>query len=319
MEDKAMRFVDVKNDVAFRKIFGNEKKTEIIISFLNAVLGLPKGKLIKKVRVVDPYQLPEIKELKSSILDLRVIDERGVSYIVEMQVEEFDGFDKRVQYYTAREYSAQIKRGEEYPKLNQVIFIGILDFEFFEDDDHYITRHRTVNIKTQKTTLDGMEYNFIELEKFNKKLEEIETLVDKWIYFIKNAENLDVIPDNVKDKGLKQAYEDAEKHSWTKKELHDYDYASMRKQDRRGAKQLAVRRATKKGYEQGMEKGIEKGMEKGIEKGIEEGMEKGKQKREIEIAMEMIKDGEAIEKIIRYTKLEKATVEKLVNEFNDKG
>jgi flagellar biosynthesis/type III secretory pathway protein FliH len=35
-----MKFVDIKNDVAFRKIFGNEKKTEILISFLNAVLHL---------------------------------------------------------------------------------------------------------------------------------------------------------------------------------------------------------------------------------------------------------------------------------------
>ena len=35
-----MKFVDVKNDVAFRKIFGNENKKVILISFLNAVLGL---------------------------------------------------------------------------------------------------------------------------------------------------------------------------------------------------------------------------------------------------------------------------------------
>jgi hypothetical protein len=32
-----MQFADVKNDIAFRKIFGNETKTEILISFLNAV------------------------------------------------------------------------------------------------------------------------------------------------------------------------------------------------------------------------------------------------------------------------------------------
>ena len=35
-----MQFADVKNDIAFRKIFGNETKKEILISFLNAVLTL---------------------------------------------------------------------------------------------------------------------------------------------------------------------------------------------------------------------------------------------------------------------------------------
>ena len=88
-----------------------------------------------------------------------------------------------------------------------------------------------------------MEYNFIELPKFKKQLKNIKTLVDKWIYFIKNAPNLDVIPADVKDEGLKHAYEDADKHSWSKDELHAYDYAAMRKQDEKGKTKRAVDKA----------------------------------------------------------------------------
>ena len=277
-----MKFVDVKNDVAFRKVFGNEKKSKIIISFLNAVLGLTKGKLIKEVKIENPFQLPEIKELKSSILDLRVTDERDISYIVEMQVEEPDGFDKRVQYYTAKQYSSQINIGEDYPKLNQVIFIGILDFSFFEGTD-YLTRHLIINQNTGRQDLKDLEFNFIELEKFNKDLDETDTLIDKWIYFIKNASNLDVVPMNVMDEGLKLAYEDADKHAWTKDELMAYDYASMRKQDERGK----FTKAFKKG---------------GLEK-------------QIEIAKKMIFANEPIEKIELFTELPKATIEKLINEL----
>jgi len=87
---------------------------------------------------------------------VRATDEREISYIIEMQVEELDGFDKRVQYYTSKQYSAQISKGEE-------------------------------------------------LTKFTKALKDCKTLVDKWIYFIKNAVNLEVIPTNVKDIGLKHA------------------------------------------------------------------------------------------------------------------
>jgi len=238
-----MKFVDIKNDIAFRKIFGNEGKKEILISFLNAVLELPDGKKIKNVEIKNPFLMPEIKDLKSSILDVLATDEKNISYIVEMQVEQHEGFDKRVQFYTAKQYSAQIERGEHYPQLNQVIFIGILDFVFFADDPSYITRHRTVNIKTQRSSLNGMEYNFIELPKFNKDIKEVKTLIEKWVYFIKNAENIDIIPSDINDDGLNYAYHGADKHQWTKAELDAYDYASMRLQDERGKTTFAVKKA----------------------------------------------------------------------------
>jgi len=237
-----MKFVDIKNDIAFRKIFGNENKKEILISFLNAVLELPKGRKIKKTEIKNPFQLPEIQALKSSILDVKVTDQRNITYIVEIQVEEPDGFDKRVQYYTAKQYASQIEVGEDYPKLNQVIFIGILNFKFFKGND-YLTKHLIINQKNGRQELSDIEFNFIELPKFKEDKIKIETLVDKWIYFIKKATNLDVIPENVTDKGLKLAYENAYKHNWTKDELLAYDYASMRKADESSKTKRAVEKA----------------------------------------------------------------------------
>ncbi len=274
-----MKFVDIKNDIAFRKIFGNENKKEILISFLNAVLELPKGKKIKKIEIQNPYQLPEIKDLKSSILDVKVTDEREIWYIVEMQVEEPDGFDKRVQYYSAKQYASQIEVGEDYPKLKQVIFIGILNFNFFEGAD-YLTRHLIINKKTGKQELSDLEFNFIELPKFDEEKIKIKTLIEKWIYFIKKAPNLAVIPENVNDIGLKHAYEDADKHNWTKEELLAYDYASMRKQDERGKIQLATRRAVEKALE--------------IEREIEQ---KKQEQKEIENVKELDKIGISSENI----------------------
>ncbi len=290
-----MKFVDIKNDIAFRKIFGNEKKKEILISFLNAVLELPKGKLIRTIEIKNPYQLPEIKGLKSSILDVRVTDEREISYIVEMQVEEPDGFDKRVQYYTAKQYSSQIEIGEDYPNLNQVIFIGILNFKFFEGDD-YLTKHLITNQKTGKQELCDLEYNFIELPKFNEDEIIIETLIEKWIFFIKKAPNLDVIPENVTDAGLKQAYTDADKHNWTKEELLAYDYASMRKTDELGKIQLATKRAVNKALE--------------IEREIEQ---KKQKQKEIETVKELYKIGVSPENISTALKIKI----KFVNEILD--
>jgi predicted transposase/invertase (TIGR01784 family) len=90
--------------------------------------------------------------------------------------------------------------------------------------------------------LKDVEFNFIELPKFNKALTELENLTNKWIYFIKNAENLDVIPDNVDDEGLKSAYQEANKHTWTKEELDAYDYAYMREEDEKAKLDFAEKK-----------------------------------------------------------------------------
>jgi len=66
-----MKFVDIKNDIAFRKIFGNENKKEILISFLNAVLKLENQNQIKTVTLLNPFQLPKIKGLKVTVIDVK--------------------------------------------------------------------------------------------------------------------------------------------------------------------------------------------------------------------------------------------------------
>jgi predicted transposase/invertase (TIGR01784 family) len=236
-----MKFVDIKNDIAFRKIFGNENRKEVLISFLNAVLLLENDKKIVSVEILTPYQLPALKGGKVTIVDVKAKDQSDKNYIVEMQVAEVAGFDKRVLYYASKSYSSQIERGDLYEKLNPTFFIGILDFEITQNPD-YISRHKIVDIQTGENVISDIEFNFIELPKFNKQEGELSTIIDQWVYFIKNAENLDVIPDGVKDKGLINAYEDADKHNWTKEELDAYDYVLMREQDDRGRLTLSSRR-----------------------------------------------------------------------------
>ena len=118
-----MKFVDPKNDIAFKKIFGSEDKTQILISFLNAVLELTGDKMIQEVIILNPFQAPRLKHLKYTTLDVQAKDKRGITFIVEMQIRGLEGSKKRFVYYTTKAYSLQLKRGIDYPKLNQVIFI----------------------------------------------------------------------------------------------------------------------------------------------------------------------------------------------------
>lgn len=232
-----MQFANIKNDFAFRKIFGNENKTEILISFLNAVLKLAGTKQIEWVEILNPYQVPIVLGAKSTILDVKAKDKAGNEYIVEMQVTDKLGFAKRVVYYSAKSYSAQLNISEDYYKLKPTIFIGILNFEFLENP-HYLSRHLILDTETHEHQLKDLDFNFIELPKFNKAEQELNTLIDKWVYFIKNAESLTVIPSNVDDEGLKSAYTEANRHNWTKADLEAYEYALMRETDEKAEKML---------------------------------------------------------------------------------
>lgn len=263
-----MQFADVKNDIAFRKIFGNESKKQILISFLNAVLGLEGGRKIADVQILNPYQVPIVLGAKSTVLDVKARDEAGKEYIVEMQVTDKIGFAQRVVYYSAKSYISQLNAKEEYYELKPIIFIGILDFTFL-DTSHYLSRHLILDEKTQEHKLKDLEFNFIELPKFNKTEKELKTLTEKWVFFIKNAENLEVIPESVDDEGLKIAYLEADKHLWSKKDLEAYEYARMRETDEKTEKM----KAEQVGFQKGMEKGVEKNKIETALKAIQKGLD----------------------------------------------
>jgi predicted transposase/invertase (TIGR01784 family) len=245
-----MKFVDITNDIAFRKIFGNESKKKVLISFLNAVIEFPKHEQIIDVELTNPYQLGILSGGKSTIVDVKAKDEKGNVFIVEMQIAEFDFFHKRILYYTSQGYVSQIDKGVEYNRLRPVYFIGILEFEIGQNPN-YFSRHKVLDIETKEQVIEDVEFNFIELPKFNKTIDQLETSIDQWTYFIKNAENLTLIPESVKDEGLKEAYTEADKHNWTKQELEDYERASIKERDEIGRIEFAEKKGNIKGKIEG--------------------------------------------------------------------
>ena len=303
-----MQFADVTNDVAFRKVFGDERYPEVLLSFLNCLLGLKEEFKIIEIDFKNPYQLPNKEKHKESILDIKVKDKKQKTYIIEMQVEEPDGFENRVQYYTNKDFITQIKRGEDYPLLNAVIFIGIINFNFFSGKK-YLTKHLILNKETLKHELKGTEYNFIELRKFDEKTDPLNTLITQWVYFIKCAHELTAIPKHVKDKGLKKAYQLASMHLWTDKELEIYDVAGIKRQDAKGRISKVVNKlkeaqnVAKEAKEKALKEKTEK--EKALKLAKLEQIEKENEKTEKEKALKLAKL-EQIEKENERTEKEKA-------------
>ena len=273
-----MKFVDITNDIAFRKIFGNAGKKKSLISFLNAVIALPGGKKIADVEITTPYQLGRLSAAKVTIVDVKAIDDHGNHYIIEMQVLPSAYFHKRILHYTAQSYANQLNKAENYDKLKPVYFIGILEFEIGKSQE-YFSKHQVLNVETHERIVQDIEFNFIELTKFDKAVDQLESPIDQWTYFIKNADKLDLIPENVQDEGLREAYLEADLQTWTQPELDDYDSALRYERDVVNQQIYAE--------------------------------QKGRSKQLREVAKAMKEDGVSVAQISRITKLTEEEIEKL--------
>lgn len=296
-----MKFVNPKNDVAFRKIFGSENKKEILISFLNNILCFAgTDKEIIDITIQNPYQIPKLEGLKETILDIKAVDKRDVHYIVEMQVFHTAAFEKRVQYYVSKAYSQQLDEGENYPKLNQVIFLGFLDFVLFKETRDYATRHLILEENSNGHHFKDFEFNFVELPKFTAALDQLKDVKEKWIYFVKHAGDMTMIPKELKAPSeLQEAFKAANRLSWSREELDAYDAKGILIQDERGRVEYAL------------EEGIKKGKIEGKIEGLKEGNEKGRYEEKIEMARKMKSKGTDIAFISEITGLSKKEIEKI--------
>src|SRR5580700_8629932 len=121
-----------KIDFVFRRLFGSEDNKDLLISLINSVVE-PEPRIVD-VTIKNPFNLATYRDSKESILDIKAVDQEGVWYDVEMQVQAHVLYGSRAIYYLSKTYADQLESGEDYSKLNTAIGIHFLDFEFFEDD-----------------------------------------------------------------------------------------------------------------------------------------------------------------------------------------
>ena len=251
-----MIFINPKTDFAFKKIFGSEQSRGILTSFLNGILYAGDS-IIQDLTILDPYQAPRILGIKSSYLDVKARLSNGNWVIIEMQVLNVEGFEKRVLYNATKTYSAQLNKGDDYEILSPVIALTITDFEMFDDIDRpiswFVLKEKESSVEYP---ISDLELVFVELPKFKVPLDSLETLTDKWIYFLQNAKDLSVVPDSMGSVAeIRQAFDIANQAGLTREELDLIERQLMYIQDQRGALTYATRVAREQGLEQGLEQG----------------------------------------------------------------
>lgn len=250
-----MTFINPKTDFAFKKIFGSKQSKDILIGFLNTILYQEKP-VILDLEIIDPYQAPRIKGMKDSYLDVKATITGNKTVIIEMQVLNVLGFEKRVLYNAAKAFSIQLRLGEDYTLLNPVIALTITDFDMFEGNNKVISRYRLKEKDDLTDYSDDIELVFVELPKFNKQLSELETLSDKWLYFLKAANTLTSVPPTMEEvPEINHAFEVARESKLTRKELDVLEKREMFLHDSKNAILKAQQDGEAKGRKQGREEG----------------------------------------------------------------
>ena len=292
-----------KVDFVFKKIFGNEKHPNILISFLNAVIK--PTDLIKSVQIKNTDIEKEHIEDKYSRLDIKAVTNNGEHINIEIQVKNEYNMIKRSLYYWSKMYEGQLKKGQDYDTLSRTICINILDFKYLKNDNFH-NCYRLKEKNTNEELTDVMELHFIEIPKLRKleNTEDISDMLEAWITFIESPTSKLIDKLEMSSEEIKEAKEELLRLSGNDKERERYEkrFESLLEQN------SLLANAERKG--------LQKGLQKGIEKGKKEGLKEGAKQEKILIAINLIKNGLDNELIKNTTGLSIKEIMQLRNKNN---
>ena len=219
------RYINPYTDFGFKKIFGEEASKPQLIDFLNSLL--PEKNKIINLTFKNNEKLGNNELDRKAIYDIYCENENGEKFIVELQKAKQNYFKERTIYYSTFPIREQAERGEWNFNLTAVYCIGILDFTFddYDTEPEKSEYLHTINLKNQHGNVfyDKLTYVYLEMPNFDKRESQLETRLDKWLYFIKHLEDFQKIPNIFSDEVFEKAFEKAELSKLGQSELNKYE------------------------------------------------------------------------------------------------
>lgn len=271
------RYISLLTDFGFKRIFGTAPNKELLICFLNSLFD---GKqVIKDVKYLNNEHLGDVYVARKAIFDVYCEGENGEKFIVEMQNAYQEFFKDRSLFYFTFPIREQAVKGSDWDfQLNHVYTVALLNFdmkdEAFDADAmcHYV---KLCDTTTHKVFYEKLDFIFVEISKFQKSEDELETFYDKWLYVLKNLSVLTNRPKALRDKVFDRLFEEAEIARFTPRELREYEDSCKAYRDLKNSLDTALRQGHAKGLEEGLAKGREEGLAEGHAQGLEEGLAHG--------------------------------------------
>ncbi len=292
----AQRYVDILSDAGFKAVFGDRRNEDVLKDLLNVLL--PEHRKVRRLEYMTT-ELPQFSPFSKSVrLDLRCRGDDGTVFIVEVQCYHQRNFFRRCVLYASKAYDYGSERGDrgEYG-LPPVYFIGLLggeaqDMQGVPPDNGKLLLEYTFREKESGEAPDEtINFVFLCVNSFGKRLEDCGTLLEKWCYALKNIRVLDRLPERLRVETLERLFKACEiakfepgvKLTYEKDMITERDYYNI----------------------------INTAREDGLEKGLEKGREEGAKSVRIEIARSMKTTNLDLSEIARITGLPEAEISAL--------
>jgi len=273
------KYINPFTDYGFKKLFGEELNKDLLLDFLNELLSAEQGRITDLTYLKTEYVGYTLSDRKA-VFDLYCENERGEKFIVELQKTKQKFFKERSLYYSTLPIREQAVKNEWDFSLKAVYVIAILDFIFDEDKSEsqkYRYDVKLTDIDTKKVFYDKLTFIYLEMPKFNKTIEEIESRFEKWLFVLRNLAKLERVPDKLREQIFEKVFETAEIARFTTDQVRNYEES------------LNVFRD------------IKNSMDTAKEEGKEEGVIVGENKKAIDVAKKALQKGIAIEDIADLT------------------
>jgi predicted transposase/invertase (TIGR01784 family) len=284
------KYLNPLTDFGFKKLFGTEMNKDLLIDFLNQLL--PDKHAIKDLRYTNTEQLGAVPADRKAIFDLYCTGENGERFIVEIQKAKQNYFRDRSVYYSTFPIREQAEKGDWDFQLAAVYTVGILDFVFADHKSDEELLH-VVKLKDQdcRVFYDKLTYIYLELPKFKKGEDELETRFEKWLYVLRHLSQLQDRPAKLQERVFQRLFEAAAIANFTPGELTQYEESLK--------------------YYRDIKNVVDTAMQEGEIKGKIEGKIEGMQQRSLEVARNLKKAGVAVDIIVQSTGLSAEEIEAL--------
>ncbi len=281
------KYINLFTDFGFKKLFGEEPNKDLLIAFLNELLGDQEH--IEDLSYLKNERLGKNARERTAVYDLYCTNERGEKFIVEIQRVKQEFFKDRSVYYSTFAIQEQATKGKEWQyELKGVYTIAILDFSFNPVDQEKLEhRVKLLDIQTHQVFYDKLTFIYLEIPKFHKEIHELANDYEKWLFAFKNLHRLQEHPKELQAGIFQKLFELAEIAKMNQKEQSIYQESLKNYWD------------------------LKSSMDTYYKEGKQEGREEGKKEVKIEVAIAMKEAGESIEKIAKYTGLPQDEIEQL--------
>ena len=257
MRQTEERYISLLTDFGFKRIFGSDINKDLLIDFLNSLFN--GEQVVREVTFLNSEHVGDVYAERKAIFDVYCENEHGEKFIVEMQNAYQTYFKDRSLYYATFPIREQAPKGDNWNfKLQHVYVVALLNYDMSDEAFSHESINHDVGLldkQTHKVFNDKLTFKYVEIAKFNKNIDELETNFDKWLYVLRNLSRLDNQPAYLRTEVFNRLFSQAEIARFDKKELKEYEDSLKAYRDIKNSLDTAEEKGRAEGLAEGLEKG----------------------------------------------------------------